>query len=146
MRKLWTWLTLIAVVSIIIAGSIYGPFIFLFPVMFLLWFFLLLGIFIFDAIDQVGENPGLEQLPEPDFWSHIYNAWLYLNKREVWARYACFFATLVGIVGGSLSGLFILALLNAPLDGLNAVFIGWFLGILLIVSSSVMIATSDYLL
>jgi hypothetical protein len=144
MRKLWTWLSLIAVVSIIIAGSIYGPFIFLFPVMFLLCFFLSLGMIIFDAIDQVDANPGLAQLPEPDFWSHVHNAWLYLNKKEVWARYACFFATFGGIVGGSLSGLFILALLNAPLDAQNAVFIGWFLGILLIISSSIMMATSDY--
>jgi hypothetical protein len=62
MRHFWSLLFLISFVLLLIGDFVYGAFVFVYPVMFLLCFFLMFGLLIFDAADQEGANPGLEEL------------------------------------------------------------------------------------
>lgn len=101
MRKLWIWLSLTAVSSIIIACIMYGTYVFLYPAVFVLTFFVAFGLNLVLVWEQDLLTPGLEELPEPSsFWSRTYEVWLYHNRREDWARYACFCIGLAAILGG----------------------------------------------
>jgi hypothetical protein len=136
------WLSLIATALFLIVGFVYGEFAFVFPVMFLICFFLMYGVYIFDAEDQAGANPELQKLPEPSTWSHIHNAWLYVNDSETWARYASFFSFFGGVICGSFVGMAVLTLLDVPSDALNvnSLLPGWISGVFLAMSAAIYMA------
>lgn len=142
MSYFWPFMCLILFVLLLIADFVYGAFVFVFPAMFLLFLFVSFGLIILDAEDQERANPGLEQLQEPDIWSRIYNAWLYVNDEEAWTRYAFFFSVLGAVIVGSIAGLVVLPLLNAPSDAFTAVLTGWVLGNPLTASTGMLVAKS----
>jgi len=126
------WLFAIAVAFLAIAAFVYGTGVLIFPTTCLLGYFLTFGATILQAEMHSSEIPGLEKLEEPDFWSTIRNAWLYVKDREAWLRQASLFS----FIGGFLLGLFLgfLALTLISLPSNEALLVSWVSGVLLTLS------------
>ncbi len=126
MSKRWFAALFVAIFSVIIAYLMYGPYAFIFLPIFLLLFLVMFGALAFGNSLQADSIPGLQELPEPDFFfSRVYMAWLYVNDRERWAEYTVLFSYSLGSAFGSLFG--IVASVSLQLD-FKVSLTGWLLG------------------
>lgn len=102
---------LAATAIVVVVYLVYGLSALLAPIMFVLWFFLFLGIFTFRTLMEANSTPGLEKLEEPNFlFSPVYFGWLYVNDRKRWSKYVTAFASIMGLLFGFMSG-FVAAIL-----------------------------------
>jgi hypothetical protein len=75
--------------AVAIVVFLYGLLAFTFPLMFLVSFFVFLGMAYFRDSISAESTPGIEEMQRPHFsFSPIYLAWLFVNDRERWANYA----------------------------------------------------------
>jgi len=140
MSKAWFITLFLAAFSVIAVCLVYGLYTVIFPFILLLAFFLFFRVYAFAASIQANAIPGIEQLDEPDFFlSQIYMAWLYVNDRKRWAKYAAIFSYLSGAFFGSLFGILISFSLRV---NFNVSFASWLLGMSITLLTAMRMATS----
>ena len=130
---------LIASALVLMLCSVYGFFEMIYPLSIMISFF---GGFLVIAINasvQAGLNPGLEKL-RPSFWSNVYNAWLYVTDRKRWRLLASVFSCIFGALFGSFFGW---AWNIAWKVSFSVSLASWILGMFLMLSLAMLIATSD---
>jgi len=137
---MWLGLSLVATVTVIIFGFVYGLSATVFPALFLLFFFVFLFAFAFRASVQAGSNPGLYRMQEPDFWlSSVYDAWLYVTDMESWAVHVSLFSYLVAVFLGSVCGGIVLSMSKTTP---SVCWASWFVGIFFSFSIAMVITTT----
>lgn len=118
----------------------YGAYAFISTPFFLLAFVSTFGLTAYLDARQARSIHGIEKLAEPEFFfSRIFMAWLYVNDRQRWARYAASYSYLLGILWGTLIAIFF----ALPLDlEFSVLLVAWVFGMFVTLLLAITIATS----
>jgi hypothetical protein len=136
MKKAQLIMLLVAIFAVILTYWFYGAYAFIATPIFLLAFVLTLGFTAYFDSLQAKSIPGITTLKEPDFFfSGIFMAWLYVNDKQRWARYAALVSYLLGILWSSLFAIPIALSLKLELSVLLATLVfGMFITLLLAIT------------
>jgi hypothetical protein len=104
--------------------------------MFLVSFFVFLGMAYFRDSISAESTPGIEEMQRPHFsFSPIYLAWLFVNDRERWANYATILSCLGAVAVSPALGFIFFVVMRVSADP-SLPFASWLSGIVWMVATA----------
>ncbi len=132
--SVWLLLTFFAGIAVIILFVTLGGVALSYPLIFLFFYFFVVGGSYFNAVWQASMTPGLEKLDDPSFlFSAIGNAYLYMTDRRRWMLYVSLIGFFAGLLLGTPIGYIVVGrALSLNLLDANEALASWSVGVFLV--------------